>query len=89
MTVIGEIVITKDKVIVKTDEGVREFDRSRLISVTPGATMELDNWSAKISIGLNFTRGNTDQTDLTAKINIKRRTPDNRFVVDYLGNFSR
>ena len=89
LTVIGEIVITKDKVIVETDEGVREFDRSRLISVTPGATTEWDNWSAKISIGLNFTRGNTDQADYTAKINIKRRTPDNRFVVDYLGNFSR
>jgi hypothetical protein len=81
--------ITKDKVIVTTDDEIKEFDRSNLISVTPGATTEWDNWSAKISIGLNVTRGNTDQTDFTAKINIKRRTPGNRFVVDYLGNYSR
>ena len=89
VTVTGEVTITKDKVIVETDEGIKEFDRSVLISITPGATNEWDNWSAKISIGLNFARGNTDQADLTAKINVKRRTPKNRFVVDYLGNYSR
>jgi len=89
VTVDGEIVVTRDRVIVSTDEGTKEFDRSRLISITPGATTELDNWSAKISLGVNFSRGNTEQTDLTMKINVKRRTPENRFVVDYLGNFSR
>jgi putative salt-induced outer membrane protein YdiY len=88
LTVFGIVTVTKDKVIVVTDEGTREFDRSKLISITPGATTEWDNWSAKISLGLNFTRGNSEQTDLTTKINIKRRTPENRYVFDYLGNFS-
>ncbi len=88
ISVIGELVITRDKVIVDTDEGTKEFDRSQLISITPGAASEWDNWSAKIDIGLNFTRGNTDQTDFTMKLNVKRLTPDNRFVVDYLGNLT-
>ena len=88
ITVIGELVITRDKVIVDTVDGTKEFDRSQLISVTPGATSEWDNWSAKIDLGLNFTRGNTDQTEFTMKLNVKRLTPDNRFVVDYLGNFT-
>ena len=88
ITVIGEMVITRDKVIVDTVDGKKEFDRSQLISVTPGATSEWDNWSAKIDLGLNFTRGNTDQTEFTMKLNVKRLTPDNRFVVDYLGNFT-
>ena len=88
ITLIGELVITRDKVIVDTVEGTKEFDRSQLISVTPGATSEWDNWSAKIDLGLNFTRGNTDQTDFTMKLNVKRLTPDNRFVVDYLGNLT-
>jgi hypothetical protein len=88
VTVIGELVITRDKVIVDTVDGTREFDRSQLIAVTPGAASEWDNWSAKIDIGLNFTRGNTDQTEFTMKLNVKRLTPDNRFVVDYLGNFT-
>jgi putative salt-induced outer membrane protein YdiY len=88
ITVIGEIVITRDKVIVDTVEGTKEFDRSQLISVTPGATSEWDNWSAKIDLGLNFTRGNSDQTEYSMKLNVKRLTPDNRFVVDYLGNIT-
>jgi putative salt-induced outer membrane protein YdiY len=88
ITLIGELVITRDKVIVDTVEGKKEFNRSQLISVTPGATSEWDNWSAKIDLGLNFTRGNTDQTDFTMKLNVKRLTPDNRFVVDYLGNLT-
>jgi hypothetical protein len=88
ITVIGDVVITRDKVIVDTADGRKEFDRSQLISVTPGAASEWDNWSAKIDLGLNFTRGNTDQTEFTMKLNVKRLTPENRFVVDYLGNFT-
>ena len=88
ITIIGKMVITRDKVIVDTADGRKEFDRSQLISVTPGAASEWDNWSAKIDLGLNFTRGNTDQTEFTMKLNVKRLTPDNRFVVDYLGNFT-
>ena len=37
---------------------------------------------------MNFTRGNSEQIDFTLKFNIKRLTPENRFVIDYLGNFS-
>ncbi len=88
ITIIGELVITRDKVIVDTIDGKKEFDRGQLISVTPGAASEWDNWSAKIDLGLNFARGNTDQTEYTMKFNVKRLTPDNRFVVDYLGNFT-
>ena len=88
-TVVGVTTVTEDKVIVQTQDGVREFDRSRLISITPGATSEWDNWSFKVTFGLGFLSGNTEQTDYTAKVNIKRRTPENRFVLDYLGNYSR
>lgn len=87
-TYIGELIVTRDKVIIETDDGKKEFPRSQLISITPGAESEWDNWSAKIDLGLNFTRGNSQQTDFTMKLNVKRRTPDNRFVLDYLGNVS-
>ena len=89
VTVIGELVVTGDTVIVVTDDGTKEFDRSRLISITPDAVKELDNWSAKIDVGATFTRGNTNQSEFTAKLNVKRLTPDNRFVFDYLGNFTQ
>lgn len=89
ITVVGVTTVTEDKVIVETEDGVREFDRNQLISITPGATSEWDNWSLKVMFGLGFVQGNTEQTDYTAIVNIKRRTPENRFVVDYLGNYSR
>ena len=89
VTVVGVMTVTEDKVIVETADGVREFDRSKLISITPGATSEWDNWSFKIMFGLGFVEGNTEQTDYTAKVNIRRRTPENRYVLDYLGNYSR
>lgn len=89
ITVIGVTTVTEDKVIVQTKDGVQEFDRSQLISITPGARSEWDNWSFKIMFGLGFTQGNTEQRDYTAKFNIKRRTPENRYVLDYLGNYSK
>ena len=89
VTVIGEIVVTKDKVVVDSDGETKEFDRSQLISITPGAVSEWDNWSAKVDLGLNFTSGNSEQIDYTAKFTIRRRTPDNRFAIDYLGHFTR
>ena len=85
---VGELIVTKDKVTIDTADGKKEFPRSQLISITQDARTEWDNWAAKISFGLNFTRGNSTQTDFTAKANITRRTPDNRFVIDYLGNVS-
>jgi putative salt-induced outer membrane protein YdiY len=88
VTVVGETIVTRDKVLVETEEGPKEFDRGDLISITPGATSEWDNWSADISFGFTFTRGNSKQTDFAAKINIKRRTPENRLVADYLGNMT-
>lgn len=89
ITVIGVTTVTEDKVIVKTNDGIREFERGKLISITPGAMSELDNWSFKVMFGMTFQRGNTDQTDFAAKINIKRRTPENRFALDYLGSYSK
>ncbi len=87
-TVVGKVSVTRDTVTVETEEGVREFERSQLVAIAPGASTEWDNWSFKITFGLGFLEGNTQQTDFTAKANIKRQTPENRFVIDYLGNYS-
>ena len=84
----GVVTITEEKISIASATGVEEFERSLLISITPGAEKERDNWSAKISFGLNYTRGNSELTDFILKLNVKRRTPENRFVIDYLGNRS-
>ena len=89
LRVFDGIVNVDGKIVsIVSSTGVEEFDRNLLISITPGADSEEDNWAAKINLGLNFTRGNSEQTDLSLIFNIKRLTPENRFVIDYLGNFS-
>jgi hypothetical protein len=87
-TVDGVVTIDRQRVMVVSDKGEESFDRSRLISITPGASAESDNWSGKISFGLNFTRGNTDQTDKIGNLLIRRRTPENRLLINYLGQES-
>jgi hypothetical protein len=88
ITVFGELVITGDKVIISDGDTQRTYDRSKLISITKGETRELSLWSAKLSLGLDLTSGNTEQTNYSSKLNLKRRTPGTRFNLDYLGNFS-
>lgn len=89
ITVYGELVVTEDKVIITSGDSQQEFNRSDLIAIVSGEDKESQFWSAKVSIGLNFTRGNTDEDDLSTTINLKRRTSATRFVLDYLGNYSR
>lgn len=89
VTLYGVLAITKDKVIVTSSGARHEFDRSGLIAVVSAEGKELQHWSAKISIGLNYTRGNTDEDDLSTTVNLSRRTSATRFVFNYLANYSR
>ena len=89
ISVDGLLQVTENKVIVTVGEKEREFRRDRLISIAPGGEREIDYWSGKLSIGLDFTRGNTDQTQYSSIAKINRRTSGTRLAVDYLGNFSR
>jgi putative salt-induced outer membrane protein YdiY len=62
--------------------------RSQVLSITAGGARERDLWSGKLSAGLNFQSGNTNQTDFSASANFRRRSPKNRIRIDYTGNFS-
>ena len=89
ITVRGLLQVTEDKVYVTVGEERREFERSQLVTIAPGAPKEIDYWSAKVSLGLNVSRGNVEQTQYSAIANIKRRTAKTRFITDYLGNFTK
>jgi hypothetical protein len=80
--------VTEDKVFVGVGEDRQEFERSQLVAIAPGAPREINYWSGKLSLGLNFTRGNTVQTQWSTTANVKRRTSATRFVADFLGNFT-
>jgi len=84
----GLLQVTEDKVFVTVGEERQEFERNQLIAIASGEPKEIDHWSAKLSLGINFSNGNTDQTQYTAIGNAKRRTAETRFVLDYIGNYT-
>ncbi len=88
VTVVGMLQVTENRVFVNVGKERQEFERNQLIAIAPGEPKEINYWSAKISLGLNISQGNTDQVQYTSIWNIKRRTSATRLVLDYLGNFS-
>lgn len=89
ITVNGLLEVTKTTVIVTAAGVEKKFNRDQLVTIAPGGEREIDYWSSKISLGFNFSKGNTEQTQYNSTANIKRRTSASRFVFDYFGNISR
>ena len=88
VTVVGILQVAGDKVYVTVGRHRQEFDRSQLIAIAPGKPSERNYWSGKLSLGINYSSGNTNQAQFTATANIKRRTSSSRFVMNYLGNYT-
>jgi putative salt-induced outer membrane protein YdiY len=80
----GTLLIRDDVVLVGGDEP-RTYALDQLVSIVPGEEKESDYWSGKISVGTTFRSGNTDQTDVTARGTIYRRTALTRTTIDYTG----
>jgi putative salt-induced outer membrane protein YdiY len=89
ITVNGMLQITENKVIVTNEGDQQVFDRDRVFAIVPKAERRVKLWSGKMSFGFNFSEGNTDEMDYSAKANLKRRTSETRFVMDYLGNITQ
>ena len=66
----------------------RTFPKAEIVSVAPAAQTEWRRWSGKVSLGGNLRSGNTEQADLNARVTVKRLTAENRFIADYIGNYS-
>lgn len=85
--VVGLLHITERKVFITVNGKKEEFDRNQLVTITRGGSRRRNNWTSKIGLGLNISKGNTDQIQYNMKGTLKRRTLKTRFVFDYLGNF--
>ena len=78
----------KDGIIrIRAGDEVREFRKADLLSIIEGKPTELSYWSVKATLGMVGRSGNTDQSDFTANINIRRDAPKNRLDLGYVGNF--
>jgi Protein of unknown function, DUF481 len=87
--VVGILSLKDGKLYVESGDKTREFDRDQIVAIAESAARELDRWSGKLSLGINRRGGNSDTTDGSAIVNLKRRTASSRFVTDYLGNYSQ
>ncbi|WP_105255580.1 DUF481 domain-containing protein [Pseudoalteromonas sp. T1lg75] len=55
-----------------------------LVSIAASADNVGGAWYAKVGLGANLSRGNTEQTELSANVDIKRRTATNRLLINAL-----
>lgn len=85
----GMLELTDGKIRITNDYENKTYDRSSLISFAPAGKKELDLWSIKATLSFDVKKGNTDQLDYTAKVNMKRRSSRTRFLLDYIGNISK
>jgi len=84
----GRAVITKDTVIVETEEGTKTFPRSELESIVEGER-ERDWWSMKLTFGLTLNKGNTDQLTYEIKFNTRREDQLTLLDLNYNTTFGR
>jgi putative salt-induced outer membrane protein YdiY len=62
-----------------------EIARADIISMVPGGDRELDYWSLLLGADYGMKDGNTDQVDLSGRVEINRRTATLRFLNSYRG----
>ena len=87
--VVGKLEVNGDRVMIVAAGDTQEFNRADVISIAQGVPKESNYWSAKFTLGLNISQGNSDRQDLNLALNAKRRTADSRFLTDYLGFYSK
>jgi len=86
--IVGRVVVDEDTVTV-TDGQAEQFPRGELRALSPGDPTERNYWSGNLMLGSTYRTGNTNQTELTAQADVKRRTPKSRLDVTFLGNYGR
>ena len=85
--VVGLAVITEEKVIIETADGVVSYPRDQLLAILEGARRERNWWSTKLGVGLSANAGNTNQGQLNVHWDLVRADPRTRSAISYDGTF--
>lgn len=67
IVVVGKAMVTQDQVIIETDQGVKTYPRSALISIVEGEARERSWWATSFSLGFSANAGNSSQGSLTSQ----------------------
>ncbi|MGB5220806.1 MAG: DUF481 domain-containing protein [Polyangiales bacterium] len=84
-TVSGKAMITKDLLIVETNDGVVTHPRSELVSISEGPPRERTWWSTMLSLGFSANAGNTSQGSLTTQWRLAREDGHSLEALSYNG----
>ena len=84
-SLIGTVLITDKEVVISVNGEDRVLKRADLMSIVPAGESERDRWDGKMSLGLAFRRGNTNQTDLTYQSYVRRMDALTRVRLDVNG----
>ena len=84
-SLIGTVLITDKEVVISVNGEDRVLNRTDLMSIVPAGERERERWDGKMSLGLAFRRGNTNQTDLTYQLFVRRRDALTRVRLDLNG----
>lgn len=82
------VLAMKDEQISIDDGGEGAIDQFELISIAPDQALELDNWTAKVSLSSTLRSGTSDQQDISLSGVLQKRTSRRRFYMDFLSNYS-
>ncbi len=85
LDVVGRAVITKDKVLVETTEGLESYPRTALLSIVQGAPRERNFWSTRLSAGFSGNAGNTNQGQFNGRWDLRRADQRTRSELGYDG----
>ena len=66
----------------------QNFPLSDLLSITSAADTRRDLWDAKVSIGIDYSQGNSNQLDYIVTAEAQRRTPTTRLKADFVFTYS-
>ncbi len=84
----GIIRLKDDKITIIGGDHTYTFDRDMIISITTAKEREVEKWVGDFSLNIDFRKGNVEQENISFKGYLERRTPKNRFRMDYLGRFA-
>lgn len=84
----GVIRLKNDKIRIIQGNNEFVFNRDEIVSFAQSGVSEKNHWYAKVSISMDWRKGNSNQTSYSAQATLKRRTAGSRLIVEYLGKVS-
>lgn len=84
----GFLIVKGGHLTLISDGTEQYFPLSELLSITSAADTRKDLWDGKVSLGIDYSQGNSGQLDYIFAADLQRRTPTTRLKADFVFNYS-